>query len=392
MKSRIKSLLSEKELILNSGMVFGAGFIGAIFLFVSNIVLAKIFGPEVFGNYKTILGLFIFLPALVDFGATPTLTKYIAEFKARKEDGKINQLIRFFLKVKVFSLIAMLSLILLFKDVFANIFLKDPSLSYLIMPGLVLSFFVLFELSKPAIAGFQNFKLFSFSNFLTTASIGIFSVALGYYYGIYYAVLGYGLGYLAGNLPNIWHLIHKKLFHKNGVHLNIMPIIKRYSTPMYGMFLLNMSGNLIIPLLSLFFAQKLIGFYGFAWTFYSGVILIPMALSLVLMPKVSELDAEGKNSESKGKLVKLLVLYTLVVIAGIIGILGFSETIILLISSAYIESVLMFKIILITGLLLGYLRIGIGYATGCGDVKKVVHLTLLMNGLLFIISYGVMTL
>ncbi len=392
MKQKIKSLLSEKDLILNSGMVFGVSFLGALFMFASNIVLAKVFGPNVFGNYKTIVALFMFLPALVDFGASPTLTKYIAEFKARKEDGKINTLIRFFLKIKGFSLVAIVSLIWLFRDTCAQLFLKTPELSYLLLPGLVLSFFILFDITKPIIAGFQNFKLFSFSIFMTTATAGIATVVLGYYYGIYYAILGWPVGYLIGNLPNIWHLAHKKFLHRNTTKLEISPIFKAYAIPMYGMYILNMSSLLIIPLLSLFFTQKLIGYYGFAWTFYSGLLLIPAAFASVLIPRISELDAEGRKSESRGKLMKMFALYTLIVVAGTVGVLTFSETIILLIASAYIESLLMFKVILITGLLLGYLRIWIGYATGRGNVKRVAQITFLMNTLLFVISFGVMML
>ena len=49
--------------------------------------------------YKTVLGLFMFIPALVDFGASSTLTKHIAEFLARGEKNKINYLVRFFFSV-----------------------------------------------------------------------------------------------------------------------------------------------------------------------------------------------------------------------------------------------------------------------------------------------------
>ena len=74
---------------------------------------------------------------------------------------------------------------------------------------------------------------------------------------------------------------------------DIMSVLRRYSLPMYGMYLLNMFNVVIIPVLSLFFAPVLIGYYGFAWTFYAGILLIPAALSRVLFPKISELI--GRN-------------------------------------------------------------------------------------------------
>ena len=91
MKAKLKSLL-QSDLLINSGMIFSASFFGALFMFVSNLVLSRVFGPADFGMYKTVLGLFMFVPALVDFGASATLTKYIAEFLAKKEERKNKRL------------------------------------------------------------------------------------------------------------------------------------------------------------------------------------------------------------------------------------------------------------------------------------------------------------
>ncbi|MEA3342901.1 MAG: oligosaccharide flippase family protein [archaeon] len=386
MKQKLKSLFSEQELILNSSMVFGASFAGAIFMFVSNLVLSRAFGPEVFGNYKTIIGLFLFIPALIDFGAAPTLTKYIAEFSAKKESGKINKLIRFFLKIKGFSIVSVVLIIYVFRDAFAHMFLKDEALSILILPGLTLSLFILFEITKPIIAGFQNFRLFSFSNFLTTATIGIATVALGYYYGIYYAILGWPVGYLIGNLPNIWHLARKNFLHKKNTQLNMAPIFKTYALPMWGVYLLNMSSLLIIPILSLFFAQRLIGYYGFAWTFYSGVILIPIALSQVLFPKVCELHGSKKFNQAKAELKKVFVLYTPIAIAGIAGTLMFSEYVIALIAPAYLPGLFIFKALVCFCFPSGYLQIYRTYLSAKTDVKGVIIWTGILNLALLIVS------
>ncbi len=388
MKQKLKSIFSEREFFFNSGMVFGASFIGAIFLFVSNLVLSRAFGPEVFGNYKTIIGLFMFIPALIDFGAAPTLTKYIAEFSAKKETGKINKLIRFFLKIKGFSIVSVVLVIYVFRDAFAHMFLKDEALSYLIVPGLILSLFILLELSKSMIVGLQNFKLFSFSNFLTTASIGIFTIGLGYYYGIYYAILGWAFGYFVGNLPNIWYLLRRRFLQRNTAGLDIRRIFGTYSVPMWGMYLLNSSNLLIIPLLSLFFAQKLIGYYGFAWIFYSGIMLVPMAFAQVLFPKVSELDS--KKKDVKKALRSALVAYSLIAIAGIFTIHSYSTEIIALISSEYLPGLLIFKWLNSAGLLLGYLLIYANYLSAKHEIKKATWVFFVMNIALFLVSVWVM--
>ncbi|MCK5176458.1 MAG: oligosaccharide flippase family protein [Candidatus Aenigmarchaeota archaeon] len=126
MKAKIKSLL-RSDLLINSGMVFGASFFGALFMFVSNLVLSRVFGPSDFGMYKTVLGLFMFIPALVDFGASPTLTKYIAEFLARKEKNKINHLVRFFFSVKFSASLVAGGLAYLFRSQIASVFSTEKN-------------------------------------------------------------------------------------------------------------------------------------------------------------------------------------------------------------------------------------------------------------------------
>jgi len=59
----------------------------------------------------------------------------------------------------------------------------------------------------------------------------------------------------------------------------------------------------IIPILSLFFSQKVIGYYAFAWTFYSGFD-VPTALSAVLFPKISALHGKKDFLMAKRTLKK----------------------------------------------------------------------------------------
>ncbi|MFH1472582.1 MAG: oligosaccharide flippase family protein, partial [Nanoarchaeota archaeon] len=114
----------------------------------ANIMLSKQFGPEGFGNFKTVLSLFLFLPALIEFGAGATLTKYIAE-------GNTG-IIRWFLKLRVVSYAVVGALLFIFREQIAAVFLKDASLSALILPGIILFLFTFFEIFKPIVQGFQN--------------------------------------------------------------------------------------------------------------------------------------------------------------------------------------------------------------------------------------------
>ena len=381
---KINAILKE-ELIKSSGMVFGASLIGSIILLISNLVLSKHFGPESFGNYKTVVSLFLFLPALIEFGAGTTLTKYIAEFS----DERIHYMVRWFLKMRVILYLFLLGFIFIFREQIAIYFLKDASLNYLILPGLLFGFFVFFEIFKPITLGFQNFKLYSFSQFLTSASAGLLTIVVGYLFGVYYAIIAYGTGYLVGNLPNIRFSLAKEVFVRKNIQndLDLKGIFLRYSLPIHLMVIPGFLSIGIIPILSLFFPQKLIGYYAFAWIFYSGIILIPGALSQVLFPKVSELSGKKNFKEAKGKLVKAFIAYTPVVLLGIVGCLLFSKAFVGIIAPAYLSGLVVFEALVCFGLVVGYLLIYKGYLTGLAKMERLTLLVVVQNISLFIVSF-----
>lgn len=381
---KINAILGE-ELIKSSGMVFGASLIGSIILLVSNLVLSKHFGPESFGNYKTVVSLFLFLPALIEFGAGTTLTKYIAEFS----DERIHYMARWFLKLRVILYLFLLGFIFIFRNQIAIYFFKDVFLNFLILPGLLIVFFRFFEIFKSITLGFQNFKLYSFSQFLTSASAGLLTVAFGYLFGVYYAIIAYGAGYLIGNLPTIKFSCAKKVFVRknNQINLDIKKIFFRYSLPIYLMIIPGFLSIGIIPILSLFFSQKLIGYYAFAWIFYSGILLIPNALSSVLFTKVSELSGTKNFKEAKKKFVMAFIVYTPIVLLGIVGCLLISEVFVGIIAPAYLSGLVVFEALVCFGLVVGYLLIYGSYLAGLARIKRLTLLVVIQNISLLIVSF-----
>ncbi|OYT53471.1 MAG: hypothetical protein B6U72_05835 [Candidatus Altiarchaeales archaeon ex4484_2] len=381
--SYINTILGESEIIRSSGMVFGASLLGSIILFIANLILSKHFGPEGFGNFKTIISLFLLLPALIEFGAGVTLTRYIAQFSNKEE---INYLVRWFLKLRIISYLLLLSIIFILREQVALYFLKDPSLAYLILPGIFLSGFIFFNIFKFISLGFQNFKLYSFSQFLTPASTGVLTIFFGYFFGVYYAIIGWGLGYLIGNLPNIRFSFTEKIFEKTRV-IDVKKIFLGYSIPLHLMIIPGFLGIAVVPILSLFFSQRLIGYYAFAMIFYQGVLLIPAALFSVLLPKFSELEGSENLKEARTKLRKVFLTYTPIVVLGIIACLLFSELFLGIIAPTYLPGLILFKSLICFGLLVGYLLIYRSYLTGLAKMKKLTILVIIQNLSLLVISF-----
>jgi O-antigen/teichoic acid export membrane protein len=372
----------ERELIRKGGLVFLAIFFASVITFFTNLIISKILGPESFGVFKTVIYLFAFLPLIADLGISASLTKYTAEFK--EEKVKVKYLINWFLKIRIISFFSLIIIILLMKDYITIYFLKDVSLNYLVIAGVLTIVFNFFSVFNYIILGFQNFKLFSLSHFLNATLSALLPVLLSPL-GLFYMILGWGLGPLIGNLLPIFFLLKKKI--SGYEKIDMKRIFLKFSLPIYPIELSTMLYIAIIPLLSLVFSQKLVGYYSFAFMFYFVTTLIPTSLSTVLFPKVSELNGLKKYGDAKIILRKTFLYYSLFAIAGLVFVLLFSEWFIDFIAKEYMPSLLIFKVIVSLGFIFGFNSIYVNYLKGLGKVKEYALFMFTQNILLIIVSF-----
>ena len=369
------------EFIRSGATIFIATLFASLIAFVANVIISNVLGPESFGSFKVIIYLFAFLPLLADFGINSSLTKYISEFG--KNSKKSSHLIEKFLEFKVIGYAALIAILLLLKDQIALYFLKDASLSYLVLAGIALLAFSFFGTFSFIALGFQNFKLFSLSQFLNSASSVVLAVLLSPL-GIFYIILGWSLGPLIGNIPTTFYTIKK--MGRSYEKIDVKKIFMEFSLPVYPVDLSTNLFTVIIPLLSLLFSQTLVGYYSFAFMFYYVAMLIPNSLSYVLFPKVSELNGLKRYDHAKHILRKSFTYYSLIAAAGLVFVLFLSEWFIGTIASDYIQSVFIFKDIVSLGFLFGYNVIYSNYLKGLGKVKKYALLMLVQNLILIVVS------
>lgn len=379
----MKHQFFQEELVRSGTIIFLATLSSSIFSFFANIIISNTLGPEAFGNFKVIVYLFAFLPVIADLGINSSLTKYVAEFG--NERSKTKYLIKWFLKVKLVSYILFIIVIFLLRDYIALYFLKSISLSYLILVGLALLLFNFFSTFSFIILGLQDFKLFSLSQFLNIASSAILAVLLQPL-GIFYMLLGWSLGPLIGSIPCIAYLLKKKNLIKYE-KIDMKRIFFGFSLPIYPIDLTTNLFTSIIPVLSLFFSLKSVGYYSFAFMFYYVAMLIPNSLSTVLFPKFSELNGLKNYKHAKHILKKSFLYYSLIAIVGLLSVVLFSEWFIGVIARDYLPSLLIFKVIVSLGFIFGYNVIYTNYLKGLGKVKKYALFTLVQNIFLIIVSF-----
>lgn len=389
-KEYVQKIKEEREMIRNSALIFTVAMAGAFLMFLANVAIARYFGPQSFGNFKTMVNLFFFLPALFALGIEATLVKYISEYISSKQEEKINYLLRWFLTLKFIPYLVLAGFLLIFRRLIVQYFLHDLSLAYYVIPCVILMVLSFFEINRSILAGYQNFKLLSFSAFLVSSIAAILIVALGYFFGVFGAILGYAIAFPLGNIPSLIFIYKKRVLARPKVLFNTKRIFLSYSLPMYLIAIPSYITVAIVPILSLFFDQTLIGYYAFCLSFYVAVVTISSSIGQVLFPKISELNAIKDFKKAKSKLKRALAIYAPIVLLGIIITLLFSKAIVNILAPIYLPSLLIFKSLLVLGLFLGFFALYGVYLSALKRLKRAAVIVLAGNLLLLIVSFIVM--
>ncbi|MFH1229169.1 MAG: oligosaccharide flippase family protein [Candidatus Aenigmatarchaeota archaeon] len=373
----------EGELIRSGTIIFLSTFLGSLIAFAANLLISNMLGPENFGNFKVIIYLFAFLPVIVDFGINSSLTKYISELG--RDPQKSSHIIRWFMRIKILAWSAFALILFMMKDYIAIYFLKDASLSYLILAGIALmTFNISSSFFSSIVLGFQNFKVYGLTQFIGSALSPLLAIMLSGY-GTFFMVLGWGMGILIGNIPCMAYLLRKKLPKRWGF-FDVRNIFLKFSLPIYPIDLITNLFSIITPIMSLFFSQRLVGYYSFGFMFYYVAMLIPNSLSTVLFPKVSELSGLKRYDHARSILRKSFMYYTFIVIAGLMFVLLFSEWFIGAVSKDFLPSLPIFRVIVTLGFLFGYNVIYSNYLKGRGKVMKYAVFMLAQNIILMAVS------
>ena len=384
MRKFISSVL-KTDLARSSGIIFLATLLGNLIVFIVDIFLSKILGPVDFGIFRTIFYLFTFLPLLIDLGISVSLTKYISQFKRNKE--KVSYLVEYFLKIRIMSFAIMVALIVLLSDQLSMIFLNDASLSYLILPGALIAGMFFFNVFQYIVLGFQKFKLFALSQFLVLVSSALLGLSLSYL-GMFYLLLGWGMGYLIGNIFSLAFFFRKKVVGPSK-KFDIRKLFVNFSLPVHVVYIINNLHFVIVPILSMFFPQELIGYFSFAFLFYFSTLLIPNAISFVILPKAAEM--KDNHTDVRNLLEKAFLFYTPIVFVGVVGVLLFSDMVFSMFFQSYLPSLFLFKVVVIMGLLFGYNVIYTYYLQGIGNVRKFALFAIIQNVILLLVSFGLLS-
>lgn len=375
---------SLPDIIVPSMIIFASSVIGNFTLFLVNLYLSNVLGPSNFGVFKAVLYFSTFLAVVVGLGFQPTLTRYISVFRVREKE-MINHLIRWYLKLVLTCALLLGVTVVLLREKLSTMFLRTTGSSSLLTPAALIIFSPVISLFTASLLGYKKFYLYAVIQILIPLMItSVIMIVKNL--GLFFIVLAWPIGIFLGNLPALVYVTKLGLF-KYAKKFNVREIFINFGFPIYLLRLVSSVTSLIVPIISVFTPSTITGYYSFAFIFYNASLLLPNAVSSVLLPEISELNAKQKPKHTKRTLKDAFRFYTIFTSAVIIFTIFFSKQFISFVSPNYLESLLFFRCLLVYGALSGYLLIYNSYLLGVGNVKRVIALSLLQNLLLFVLTF-----
>ena len=281
------------RLARHSSIIFSATIVANLLAYLFHVYMGRSLGAAEYGILGSLLATFYIL--FVPLGTISTVvTKFVSEFKARKEYGKIASLLfPGMRKLSPYAILIFIGLSLgswLIAD-----FLRIPSPFPVILMGLGIAFAVGVSIPRGVLQGLQKFGQLGLNislESLIRLLLGVLLVSLGL--GVNGAILAYGLGYLAATLLALMPL--RFLLHLPNKTVDVSSIYK-FSLPALAMSIcLAVMTNVDIIFVKHFFTSEEAGVYTVVSVLGKVIFFVSSAFTIPMFPLVSALHTRGENT------------------------------------------------------------------------------------------------
>jgi len=281
------------RLAKHSGIIFSATMVANLLAYLFHVYMGRSLGAAEYGILGSLLAAFYILFIPLEAIST-VVTKFVSEFKAREEYGKVASLL--FSGMRKLSRYAILIFIgLSLGSWLIADFLRIPSPLPVILMGLLIAFAASVSIPRGVLRGLQNFGQLGLNislEALIRLLLGILLVSVGL--GVNGAILAYGLSYLAATFLILTHL--KFLFHLRNETIDVSKIYK-FSLPALTMSIcLALMTNVDLIFVKHFFASEEAGVYTVVSVLGKVIFFVSGAFTIPMFPLVSELHTRGENT------------------------------------------------------------------------------------------------
>ncbi len=281
------------RLAKHSSIIFSATIVANLFAYLFHVYMGRSLGAAEYGILGSLLAAFYILSIPLRAIST-VVTKFVSEFKAREEYGKVASLL--FSGMRKLSRYAILIFIgLSLGSWLIADFLRIPSPLPVILTGLLLALAVALSVPRGVLRGLQKFGQLGLNvslEALIRLLLGFLLVSLGL--GINGAILAYGLGYLAAIVLVLMPL--RFLFQVRNEPIDVSSIYK-FSLPALTISIcLAVMTNVDLIFVKHFFTSKEAGIYTVVSVLGKVIFFVSSAFTIPMFPLVSALHTRGENT------------------------------------------------------------------------------------------------
>ncbi|MEM2878915.1 MAG: oligosaccharide flippase family protein [Candidatus Hadarchaeales archaeon] len=321
-----------KRLTKGSGMIFGALVISGITGLGLRMFLTRTFTLSDYGLLYLVFSWISFFTIFRDLGLNSALSRFIPEFMAKNEFGRIKSLILLVTGIQVLVTLPVAIFLMVFSDQIAVVMTGTASASFIIKIFTMWFFLMLFfHVFRSAFQGFQDHVPYSAMEILyitlTFCSVFIFVVWLGM------GINGAALGYLSAVpiLITVWLVLFYKR-HKNV--FKAAPLFEREVTSRvlrYSLFIfIGGLGGVVLGymdtiMIGMFRTTAEVGLYQAAQPITALISYFPAALGIVLLPMISEIWAKNRRETLSRALHSILKFSSLIIVPAVFVLIAFPD-------------------------------------------------------------------
>lgn len=146
-----------KSIFKNVATITFFSVLTRLFGFLLRIYLSRTIGAEALGMYQVALSIFMVLLTVVSSGLTLIISRMTASYRVANDNKKISSLVTSSLLVALFISVLLCAIILIFKNLFANLFTDESCMNILIilLPSLIFS--AVYSVFRGAMWGYDNY-------------------------------------------------------------------------------------------------------------------------------------------------------------------------------------------------------------------------------------------
>mgnify|MGYP000070601524 CR=1 FL=1 len=313
-----------KQKLVKGGTYIGISMIVVRMLsMISSIILARLLGPENLGVLTILRDIGGIVIPLMTCGIPIAMTKFIAEYNVNDQDKLKNTFSTGFTIIFVFALIGSIIYFLAADFVGVSIYHK-PILSTLMkINAIYITLSVLVDFVIGVLQGFQRIKQMAMISIINAAVslpiLYLFIISMGLIGVIVAGAIGVLINLLVV-LRFLMPVLHEKRlrFHLNVDKKSIVTLLK-YSLPLLLSIIILRPARLYgLSYLGIFCSYTEVGYYRVAMSLHNIVLFIPSALSVPLLPLISELQSDiRKRANMISRIIRLQILAILPVVVGL---------------------------------------------------------------------------